>query len=84
VITHLAQIAAYADNHYKVSKAEKNKRTVTALTKIEGKERVQELASMMSGEKISDVSIKHAKDMLARPTRNISDINNIKNYIDCS
>jgi len=66
VITHLAQIAAYADYHFKVSKAEKNKRTVTAIAKLDKDARVHELAQMMSGEKTTAVSITHAKDMLAQ------------------
>jgi len=66
VITHLAQIAAYADNHYKVAKAEKNKRTITTIEKLDKDQRVHELAQMMSGEKTTAVSITHAKDMLAQ------------------
>jgi len=66
VITHLAQIAAYADTHYKVAKAEKNKRTITTIEKLDKDQRVHELAQMMSGEKTTAVSIIHAKDMLAQ------------------
>ena len=65
-ITHLAQIAAYADNHYKVAKSEKDKRTLTTLSRVDGDERISELAQMMGGDSAEKISFDHARDMLAR------------------
>jgi DNA repair protein RecN (Recombination protein N) len=64
VITHLAQIAAYADTHFKVAKKEKSGRTVTTLNTIDGDGRISELAQMMSGSSESKASLTHARDML--------------------
>ena len=64
-ITHLPQIASYAKSHLKIEKAVKGKRTVVEIYKIEKDERTAEVARMLSG-KISDVSLKHAKEMLRK------------------
>ena len=48
-ITHLPQIAVYGDAHYRVQKESDGARTVTSLREIEGKERLKELAAMLSG-----------------------------------
>lgn len=60
VVTHLAQVAAKADRHFKISKDSNNE---TSLTKIEGDLRVDEIARMMSG-KITSSSLQHAKELL--------------------
>lgn len=67
-ITHLPQIASYANSHLKIEKKVKNKRTVVEIHKIEQDERTAEVARMLSGE-TSEVSIKHAKEMLKKGCR---------------
>ncbi len=64
-ITHLPQIASYADGHFKIEKKIKKDRTTVEIRKIVKDERTEEIARMLSGE-ISKVSIRHAKDMLEK------------------
>ncbi len=64
-ITHLPQIASYADEHLKIEKMVKRERTIVEISKIDKDERTEEIARMLGG-KISDVSIKHAKEMLKK------------------
>ena len=64
-VTHLAQIACFADEHYHVEKFERAGRTLTAVTHLATeKERVRELARMLSGSQITDAALKHASTML--------------------
>jgi DNA repair protein RecN (Recombination protein N) len=64
-VTHLAQIACFADRHFYVEKFERGGRTVTAVKALEGeKERTAELARMLSGRQITDAVLKHAATML--------------------
>lgn len=62
-ITHLAQIAAAADNHIIIEKKASLKRTLIDVASAEGQNRVTEIARMLSG-KITDLSIRHAKELL--------------------
>lgn len=66
LITHLPQIASFAQTHFKVSKKVEGGRTVTSVAALDEKTRVEELAKMMSGEKESVISVDHAREMLAR------------------
>ena len=64
-VTHLPQIACFADHHYFVEKAERGGRTEATVKYLESeKERVQELARMLSGSQITDAVLKHAVAML--------------------
>lgn len=65
-ITHLASIAARADTHYMVSKRVDGERTVTKVTRLEGDDRVREIARMLSGDAQSRTSIDHAADLVAK------------------
>ena len=67
-ITHLPQIASYAKAHLKIEKKVKDKRTTVQISRIEKDERVHEVARMLSGE-TSEVSIRHAKEMLKKGGR---------------
>lgn len=62
-ITHLSQIAAKADSHYLVYKEEVKDRTISHIRKIEGEDRVKEIARLLSGE-TSDISLEHARSLL--------------------
>lgn len=64
LITHLPQIASFADRHFKVAKAVKAGRALTDVLLLQEKARVEELAQMMSGQDMSKISLSHARDML--------------------
>jgi DNA repair protein RecN (Recombination protein N) len=69
-VTHLAQIACFADHHYYVEKFERAGRTVTEVKYLRGeKERAAELARMLSGSQITDAVLKHAAAMLKHAPR---------------
>lgn len=63
-ITHLPQIAAKGDTHFKVFKSTNHDKTTTELIKIEGDLRIVEIAEMLSGKDISESAINHAKVLL--------------------
>ena len=63
-ITHLPQIAGMAFSHFRVEKEVKGKRTRSTIRQLKHKERVEELARMSSGDKITDASLKYAREML--------------------
>ena len=63
-ITHLPQIASFADQHYVIEKRELGGRTKTSVRRLDVTERKEELARMMSGAKVSEASLKHAEAML--------------------
>ena len=63
-ITHLPQIAAHADTHYAVRKREAAGRTVTSVEPLSAAERVDEVARMAGGEKVTDATRKHARALL--------------------
>ena len=64
-ITHLAQIAAFADTHFYVTKKTDTNRTYTEVKILKNDERINEIARMLSGEKITAVSIEHAKELIS-------------------
>jgi DNA repair protein RecN (Recombination protein N) len=66
LITHLPQIASFADRHFKVSKSVKAGRATTDVSLLEGGKRVEEIAQMMSGANTTKISLSHAQDMLAQ------------------
>lgn len=63
VVTHLPQVAAFADSQFYVEKQEKDGRTVTRVRKLSPLEREQELARMLSGN-ISEASLANARELL--------------------
>jgi DNA repair protein RecN (Recombination protein N) len=63
-ITHLPQIATFADHHYLIEKKNTGGRTRTTVRPITGEERTEEVARMLSGAKLTDTSRKHAEQML--------------------
>jgi len=63
-ITHLPQIAAFADQHFLIEKQEKRGRTQTEVRRMEDTERTQEIARMLSGAKLTETSLKHAAHLL--------------------
>lgn len=63
-VTHLPQIATFADHHYVIEKKERNGRTRTSIRAVVGEERTEEVARMLSGAKLTDTSRKHAEQMI--------------------
>jgi DNA repair protein RecN (Recombination protein N) len=63
-ITHIPQIAAKGDSHFKVYKEDINNKTTTHLQKLNNDERIVEIAQMLGGEKMSGSAIAHAKQLL--------------------
>jgi len=66
LITHLPQIASFADWHFKISKSVKSGRATTGVELLEGKKRIEEIAQMMSGSNTTKISLSHAQAMLAQ------------------
>ena len=60
-VSHLPQVACYADRHFKVSKASKMGRTVSSIGKLSHEERVKELARLLSGDKLTQASVENAR-----------------------
>ncbi len=65
-ITHWPQIAGFAAHHLHVSKEVMKDRTYTKIQLLKADERVKELARMLGGETLTDISIKHAKELLKK------------------
>ena len=63
-ITHLPQVAVKGDNHYKVYKADSEDATFTSMCELTKEERINEIARMLSGEKIDDAALNNAKSLL--------------------
>jgi DNA repair protein RecN (Recombination protein N) len=63
-VTHLPQIATFADHHYVIEKRESGGRAKTTVRQITGDERTEEVARMLSGAKLTDTSRKHAEQMI--------------------
>jgi len=63
-VTHQPQVAALADVHFSVDKSTDGKSTSVAVTRLKKEERVEEVARMLAGEKITDTARKHAKELI--------------------
>lgn len=63
-ITHLPQIAAMADSHFRIAKQAVDHATVTGITQLEDTEVVEELARLLGGEEITDTVRENAKELL--------------------
>ncbi len=65
-ITHLHQIASLADEHLLVWKKQREGRTETVIRSLSIPERIEEIARMMAGEEITEITLDHAREMLSR------------------
>ena len=63
-ITHLPQVAASADQQWQVTKNTANGKVLTRVAVLAGSERVEEIARMLGGVKITETTRKHAAEML--------------------
>ena len=63
-ITHLPQIAKFADRHFRISKGVEGGRTRTTIVPLDEAERVQEIARMLGGVEVTQTTLDHAREML--------------------
>jgi DNA repair protein RecN (Recombination protein N) len=63
-ITHLPQIAGLADSHYSIVKAKKDDRVVSSIKMLNNSERITEVAKLLSGEKVTEASLKSARELV--------------------
>ncbi len=63
-VTHLAQIAGFADHHFAVSKREKKGRVTTAIEELQPEERAREIGRMLSGEQITPEALRQAEQLM--------------------
>jgi DNA repair protein RecN (Recombination protein N) len=63
-VTHLPQIACFADHHYAVEKREDGGRTVAAVTELDREERVKEIGRMLSGQTLTPEALRHAERLI--------------------
>lgn len=68
VITHQPQIASQAHQHFRVEKTEEEHRTVTRIMPLSDNEHIREVASLMSGEEITDAALQSARQLIDRNT----------------
>jgi DNA repair protein RecN (Recombination protein N) len=68
-VTHLPQVASFADRHYAVRKRVERGRTVTEVKALGPDERVEEVARMLGGETITDTARRHAREMVKQGLR---------------
>jgi len=65
-VTHLPQIAAYADQHFRVEKREEDGRTATTVAALVKGDRIREVARMLGGESVTDTSLRHALELITQ------------------
>jgi DNA repair protein RecN (Recombination protein N) len=63
-VTHLAQIACFADHHYVVEKLEAGGRTVARVAELDGSGRTREIGRLLSGEQLTPAALKNAEELL--------------------
>jgi DNA repair protein RecN (Recombination protein N) len=63
-ITHLPQIAALSENHLYVSKKENKNETTTEIKQLNNEEKINEIAKLLSGEKVTNASLQSAKELI--------------------
>ena len=67
-VTHLPQVAAFADHHHRVMKHEADGRTLATMACLTGDERVREMARMLGGAQVTEQSLLHAKELISNST----------------
>lgn len=65
-VTHLPQIARYADAHFSVRKDATEERTTVTVTRLNEQERVHELARMLGGAKVTEATLRHAQELVEK------------------
>jgi DNA repair protein RecN (Recombination protein N) len=67
-VTHLPQIASRAEHHFSVEKVVEGDRTIVKIHRVEGDDRVEELARMLGGSEDSKTALDHAREMIEAAT----------------
>jgi DNA repair protein RecN (Recombination protein N) len=67
-VTHLAQIASFADHHYRVEKRESKGRTVAGIEELDRQGRTREVGRMLSGQELTPEALKHAERLIRSAT----------------
>ena len=68
-VTHLAQIAGFADHHYAVAKSEKNGRVSTDIRELDVEQRAREIGRMLSGDQITPEALRQAEQLMQAGVR---------------
>ena len=63
-VTHQAQIASFADHHYRVEKKESKGRTIAVVDELDSEERTREIGRMLSGQRLTPEALKHAEQLI--------------------
>lgn len=71
-ITHLPQVAAYGDSHYKVYKEDVENRTLSRMALLDNPGRVAEIAGMLAGSSVNDAALENARVLLDERSRNVN------------
>jgi DNA repair protein RecN (Recombination protein N) len=71
-VTHLAQVASHADRHFKVRKRVSGGRTATRVDSLTKPDRVEEVARMLAGKRVTSLSRSHAEELIASTSRRAS------------
>jgi len=71
-ITHLPQVAAFADRHYRVGKGQDEGRTVTRVALLSAEQQIAEVARMLGGVTITDTTREHARELIEEAQRHAS------------
>lgn len=65
-VTHLPQIAGFADAHFHVAKTEKRQQTFASVSELSGNRRIEELARMLSGAEVTEAALANARQLAAQ------------------
>jgi len=68
-VTHLPQVAAFADHHHRVAKREVEGRTLATMEPVADERRVEEMARMLGGAQITEQTLLHARELIALSTK---------------
>jgi DNA repair protein RecN (Recombination protein N) len=71
-VTHLAQVASHADRHFRVQKRVSRGRTATRVDRLTEPERVEEVARMLAGKRVTSLSRSHAEELISSTARRAS------------
>jgi DNA repair protein RecN (Recombination protein N) len=64
VISHLPQIAARATSHFRIEKVERNGRVTTQVRALDAEERIEEVARMLAGDRVTESAVANAREMI--------------------
>ena len=68
-VTHLPQVASFADHHYRVEKQESKGRTVAVMEELDASARTREVGRMLSGQKLTDEALRNAEQLIRSNNR---------------